>query len=260
MSAAQSFAALPYQAASRELDAAERERLLLEHLPVVRGIARRIHERLPAQVALEDLVQAGVMGLIDALHKYDPAHNAQLGTYARFRIRGAILDSLRAQDWGTRELRRRGRALREAERALEGQLGRAPAAAETAAALGLSLEAYHELAARLHGLAAEEPDEEGTAIEAAASPAPSPYELCRQDETRRLLTEMLEELPERERQILSLYYFEELTMKEVGAVLGIGESRISQIHSGLLRQLRERLRQRLGAPALAGTAAGALLE
>ena len=130
-------AARQYAAPTR-LDAAERERLLLEHLPQVRYIARRIHERLPAQVLLEDLVQAGVVGLIDALHKYDPARNAQLGTYARFRIRGAILDSQRALDWCPRELRRQKRELQAAIAELQEKLGRTPTEEEICAALGMA--------------------------------------------------------------------------------------------------------------------------
>lgn len=248
---------LPY--ATANLDAAERERLLLQHLPEVRFIARRIHERLPQQVLLEDLVQAGVLGLIDALHKYNPGHNAQLGTYARFRIRGAILDSLRALDWSPRELRRQGRELQQAERELQDKLGRAPTAGEIAGALSISAEEYHRLVAALHVL---EPDpgtrageETTSAIDSAVSPEPDPFALCQRSEARAILAEVIADLPEREQQILSLYYFEELTMKEVGAVLGIGESRVSQIHAAVLTRLRGKLRLRLrtNAPAAPGT-------
>lgn len=232
------------------LDAAERERLLLEQLPQVRYIARRIHERLPPQVLLEDLVQAGVVGLIDALHKYDPARNAQLGTYARFRIRGAILDSLRALDWSPRELRRHGRALQEAAAELEEKLGRTPTTDEICAALSLSTDEFHRLQAALHRLDLDHgsgEDDAPAAVNTAPSPDPDPFTLCQQSESRALLARLIEELPEREQQILSLYYFEELTMKEVGAVLGIGESRISQIHAALLVRLRAKLRARLHA-------------
>ncbi|MGH9488484.1 MAG: sigma-70 family RNA polymerase sigma factor [Terriglobales bacterium] len=226
-------------------DAAERERLLLEHLPQVRYLARRIHERLPQQVLLEDLVQAGVVGLIDALHKYDPARNAQLGTYARFRIRGAILDSLRALDWSPRELRRQGRELQAAAAELRDKLGRAPTEDEICQALSLSRTEYQRLLAALDRLEMDggrsEPDAP-PAVEAAVSPDPDPFDLCQRNESKALLAKLISELPERDQQILSLYYFEELTMKEVGQVLGIGESRISQIHSALLTRLRAKLR------------------
>jgi RNA polymerase sigma factor for flagellar operon FliA len=236
-------AARQYAAPTR-LDAAERERLLLEHLPQVRYIARRIHERLPAQVLLEDLVQAGVVGLIDALHKYDPARNAQLGTYARFRIRGAILDSLRALDWSPRELRRQKRELQAATAELQEKLGRTPTEEEICAALGMASSEYHRLVAALDRLELDNGPAEADAapaVEAAASPDPDPFALCQQSEAKEILARLIAELPEREQQVLSLYYFEELTMKEVGAVLGIGESRISQIHSALLARLRTRL-------------------
>ncbi len=247
------------------LDAAERERLLLEHLPQVRYIARRIHERLPQQVLLEDLVQAGVLGLIDALHKYDPARNAQLGTYARFRIRGAILDSLRALDWSPRELRRQKRELQEAAAELQEKLKRAPTEEEICAALSLPVAEYHRLLAALDRLEMDNGRADADApppIDTAVSPDPDPFALCQQTESRELLARLIAELPQREQQILSLYYFEELTMKEVGAVLGIGESRISQIHSALLARLRTRLRSTLGphanpAAAVAGKAPGA---
>ncbi|MGH9475129.1 MAG: sigma-70 family RNA polymerase sigma factor [Terriglobales bacterium] len=229
-------------------DAAERERLLLEHLPQVRYLARRIHERLPQQVLLEDLVQAGVVGLIDALHKYDPARNAQLGTYARFRIRGAILDSLRALDWSPRELRRQGRELQAAAAELQEKLRRAPTAGEICEALSLSSSEYHRLVAALDRLELDagraEPDAP-PAVETAVSPDPDPFQLCERNESKELLARLIAELPPRDQQILSLYYFEELTMKEVGQVLGIGESRISQIHSALLTRMRAKLRATL---------------
>lgn len=239
-----SAAPAPPLAYAAELDAAERERLLLEHLPEVRYIARRIHERLPAQVLLEDLVQAGVMGLIDALHRYDPSRHAQLGTYARFRIRGAILDSLRALDWSPRDLRRRGRELKQAQQSLAERLGREPTAPEVCAALGLELEAYHRLTAALHALESDTGPADGespSALDTAASPDPDPFTQCLAGEDKARLTRAIAELPERDQQLLSLYYFEELTMKEVGAVLGIGESRVSQIHTALLAKLRARL-------------------
>ena len=244
------MATSPHSAACRYedavLDAAERERLLLEHLSEVRFIARRIHERLPPQVQFEDLVQAGVLGLIDALHRYDPAHHTQLSTYARFRIRGAILDSLRALDWGPRELRRRGRELAQAEHSLSERLGRAPTIEEICEYLDITADDYHRLAAALHAsqLESDPGSEEGeglSALDTAVSPEPDPFVLCQRGEARERLTEAIAELPERDQQLLSLYYFEELTMKEVGAVLGIGESRVCQIHSSLMSRLRTRL-------------------
>ena len=130
----------------------EQERVLLEHLPIVRFLARRIHERLPQHVDIEDLVSAGIVGLMDAFAKFDPAKKVQFRSYAQFRIRGAILDSLRTLDWSPRELRRKGRAVEEAIRVLTARLGRAPGEAEIAAAMELNLEEYQQLLGDLKGL------------------------------------------------------------------------------------------------------------
>src|SRR3984893_13311178 len=130
----------------------ERERLLLEHLPQVRYIARRIHDRLPAQVPLEDLVHAGVVGLIDAVEKFDPAKNAQLKSYAKFRIRGSILDSLRELDWSPRHLRRKARQIEEAHRDLKLRLGHVASEPELAVELGMHLEEFQHLLGELRGL------------------------------------------------------------------------------------------------------------
>ena len=130
----------------------EQERVLLDHLPVVRFIARRIHERLPQHVDFEDLVSAGVVGLMDAFTKFDPRKKVQFRSYAQFRIRGAILDSLRTLDWSPRELRRKGRAVEEAIRTLTARLGHAPGEAEVASEMGLGLEEYQQLLGDLKGL------------------------------------------------------------------------------------------------------------
>src|ERR1019366_1218818 len=126
-------------------DPMERERLLLEHLPQVKYIARRIHNRLPAHVPLEDLIHAGVVGLIDAVGKFDPSKNVQLKSYANFRIRGAILDSLREMDWSPRHLRRQARRIDEAHRDLKLRLGRAASEPELAVELGMNLEVFQHL-------------------------------------------------------------------------------------------------------------------
>src|SRR5690349_22534239 len=129
----------------------EEERLLLEHLPIVRFLARRIHERLPQHVDIEDLVSAGVVGLMDAFSKFDPEKKVQFRSYAQFRIRGAILDSLRTLDWSPRDLRRKGRAVEETIRVLTARLGHAPGEAEIATEMGLNLEAYQTLLGDLKG-------------------------------------------------------------------------------------------------------------
>jgi RNA polymerase sigma factor for flagellar operon FliA len=235
------------------LDPQERERLLMEQLPQVRYIAKRIHERLPDHVSLDDLIQAGVLGLIEALDKYDPAKNVQLKSYAKFRIRGAILDSLRELDWSPRSLRREARRIEAAHNTLREKLGRVATEQEVSEELGLDLAEYQKLLGDIRGLDVgslfiEGSDENGSETTERDVPGPvdeDPFHLCVKTEQREALAEAISELSEREQQVLSLYYFEELTMKEVGAVLGVVESRVSQIHTAALIALRSRLRARM---------------
>ena len=245
-------------------NAEERERLLLEHLPQVKYIARRIHDRLPAQVPLDDLIHAGVVGLIDAVEKFDPSKNVQLKSYAKFRIRGAILDSLREMDWSPRHLRRQARRIEEAHRDLKLRLGRVASEPELAKELGMKLEDFQHLLGELRGLdlgslQAESKDpqaEEEMVTYRPGGTDKDPFFLCLHGEIRSHIARALEDLDEKEKQVVTLYYLEELTMKEVGAVLGVGESRVSQIHSAAIVRLRARLGEllRSGAQA-AGTAA-----
>jgi len=246
---------------------ADRERLLMEQLPQVRYIARRIHERLPRHVPFEDLVHAGVVGLIDAFNKFDHDKHVQFSSYAKFRIRGAILDSLRDLDWSPRELRRKARSIDEAYRHLSGILGRAPNTTELAAELRLSLEQLQSLMADIDGLEIGslqiESPRDGKAEDLCEylpnAPEDTPYFRCLRSEMKDLLARVISELPEKEQRVLSLYYFEELTMKEVGTVLDIGESRVSQIHSLAVVHLRTRLTELLSMVATntAANAAGA---
>jgi RNA polymerase sigma factor for flagellar operon FliA len=233
------------------LAAAEREKLLTEHLPEVQYIARRIHERLPAQIPLEDLVHAGVLGLIDAVDKFDPTRHVQLKSYAKFRIRGAILDSLRATDWSPRRLRKQARAVEETFRNLSTALGHAPSELEMAQKLGLGLLEFQQLLGELHGLDlgtlqpdnGEEFDEPADCTYQPNGPEENPFFQCLQSELKSFLAEAMKSLEEKERQVMALYYLEELTMKEVGSVLGIGESRVSQLHSLALVRMRARLQE-----------------
>ncbi|HUI76037.1 MAG TPA: FliA/WhiG family RNA polymerase sigma factor [Candidatus Acidoferrum sp.] len=238
------------------LDPAERQRLLEENLPEVRYIARRIHDRLPAHVPFDDLVHAGILGLIDAVDKFNPQKNVQLKSYARFRIRGAILDSLRQMDWSPRHLRRQARRIEEATRELSAELGRTPAEPEIADKLDISLTEFQQLLGDLRGLDLGslqiESSEEGageTLQIAAHRLEDDPFQLAARAEVRAILADAIGDLDEKERQVLGLYYLEELTMKEVGVILDVGESRVSQIHTAALLRLRSRLAGKLGNPA-----------
>jgi RNA polymerase sigma factor for flagellar operon FliA len=227
----------------------EQERILLEHLPMVRFHARRIHEKLPQHVDLEDLVSAGVVGLMDAFSKFDPAKRVQFRSYAQFRIRGAILDSLRTLDWSPRELRRKGRAVEEAIRVLTARTSRVPGEQEIAAEVGLTLEEYQQLLGDLKGLEIgtlhvernEDSGEEELAY-VPGRPEEDPLFRCLRGELEERLADAIANLPERERLVMTLYYYEEMTMREIGMALGVVESRVSQVHASAVVHLRSALK------------------
>jgi RNA polymerase sigma factor FliA len=228
-----------------ELGRSEQERMMVEHLPIVRFLARRIHERLPQHVDIEDLVSAGVLGLMDAFTKFDPEKKVQFRSYAQFRIRGAILDSLRTLDWSPRDLRRKGRAVEEAIRTLTARFGRTATESEVAAEMNLGLAAYQQLLGELKGLdigtlhmeRSEDSGEEELAY-IPNKPDEDPLFRCLRGEMRQRLADAIAELPERERLVMTLYYYEEMTMKEIGLTLGVVESRVSQIHASAVLHLR----------------------
>ncbi len=233
----------------------QRDKLVMEHLPQVHYIARRIHDRLPPHVPLEDLVHAGILGLMDAVRKYDPKKNVELKHYAKFRIRGAILDSLREGDWGPRALRRQARSVEQAFRDCKARLGREPNETEVAAEMHITLADFQQLLGELRGLdlgSLQADSGDGSGGEErwhyrADAEEEDPFHVCLRSEMLGLLEHAIGELPERERRVLALYHFEELTMKEVGSVMGIGESRVSQIHTEALLRLRARLRDMMQA-------------
>jgi RNA polymerase sigma factor FliA len=196
-------------------------------------------------VELDDLVSAGVVGLIDAFSKFDHKKKVQFKSYAQFRIRGAILDSLRTLDWSPRELRRKGRAVEEAIRTVTQRVGRAPSEQEIAREMTLTLAEYQALLGDLKGLeigslhmerSEDSGDEELAYVPGA--PEDDPLFRCLKGEMKQRLADAIDELPEKERMVLTLYYYEELTMKEIGLTLGVVESRVSQIHSSAVLRLR----------------------
>lgn len=206
------FTASKEGAGATDGSATERDVLLMEHLPTVRYLARRIHERLPQHVELDDLVSAGVVGLIDAFSKFDHTKKVQFKSYAQFRIRGAILDSLRTLDWSPRELRRKGRAVEEAIRAVTHRVGRAPSEQEIAREMGLSLAEYQLLLGDLKGLeigslhmerSEDSGDEELAYVP--GSPEDDPLFRCLKSEMKQHLADAIDELPEKERMVLTLY-------------------------------------------------------
>jgi RNA polymerase sigma factor for flagellar operon FliA len=234
-------------AVSETIGEDERERLILEHLPQVRLIARRIQERLPENVGLDDLVSTGVVGLISAIDNFDPAQNVKLRTYAEYKIRGAILDSLRGLDWAPRQKRRRSKQIEKAIAAAEQRLKRAPAEDEVAAQLEISLEEYHEWLVEIRGLniaslecaGGEQGQDLLNYIPDSGDNLPST--LLERSELERLLAESIGEIPEIERTVLSLYYKEEMTLREIAQIVNLHESRISQLKSQAILRLRGKL-------------------
>ena len=250
----------PPSAIATQALTSEQERVLLEHLPIVRFLARRIHERFPQHVDIEDLVSAGVVGLMDAFSKFDPAKKVQFRSYAQFRIRGAILDSLRTLDWSPRELRRKGRAVEEAIRVLTAHLGRAPSEDEIAARMGIGLADYQQLLGDLKELEIgtlnlernENSGEEELAY-VPGRPEEDPLFRCLRGELEERLTGAIANLPDRERLVMTLYYYEEMTMREIGLALGVVESRVSQVHASAVVHLRAALRDLATNAAVHGT-------
>ena len=224
----------------------EREQLILKHLPLVRYIAKRIHGRLPHSVLLEDLIETGVLGLIEAIQHYDPNQHVDLGAYAKHRIRGAILDSLRALDWGSRQLRKKARDLDEARGIVQTRTGRSAEEEDLAREAGIRVEELRRLQEKLlrldHSALHEQKMDEENGISIEQQPAKrdlDPYRLCLRSEVKELLGEAVSALPKRERQILEQYYYEGSTMKEISLALGVSEARISQLHATALERLRK---------------------
>lgn len=223
--------------------------VIVELLPEVRVIARHMRRHLPPHLSQEDLEQAGVIGLMQATEKFDPYRSVPIKSYARFRIRGAMLDSLRKLDWIPRRLRERSRLLKDARSRLSVTLGRDPEPAEIAAELGLPIHELWRLLAAVDTLDVKQLQDDDPDYVPYAPDAPDadPFSLCAQGEKKAILARAISQLSQRECEVLSLYYFEELTMKEVAAAIGVHQSRISEIHSQALSKLRAKLPRSLAA-------------
>lgn len=245
------MAAAAYSFPVEEVSGEERDRLIIEHLPQVRLIARKIHERLPDTIALDDLLSAGVIGLIQAIDNFDPRQNVKLRTYAEFRIRGAILDSLRETDWAPRMKRRQARDMEAAVARAEQRLRRTPEEAEIAAELGIPVTEYRQ---RLTEIAALDIGELEYLREDSETPLLIRYVAARDEESpamqleraelERLIAGAIDSIPKIERTVLSLYFYEELTLKEIGEVVDLHFSRVSQIKSQAILRLRNAISKR----------------
>lgn len=228
----------------------QKDDLVKEYAPLIKFVAQKIAVRLPSNIELDDLISAGVIGLMDAIDKYDPSRDNKFKTYAEFRIRGAILDELRAQDWVPRSIRDKAKLLDKTIIALEADLGRTPEDEEVAAHLNITMDEFHELVNQVRPVSLLSIDEqqsfgdtdkksiinliEGTKLN-------NPFNQLNMKTVKDAIAVAIDGLPERQRLVLSLYYYEDLNLKEIGQVLRVTESRVSQLHAQAVTRLRARL-------------------
>ena len=224
----------------------KRDQTVLDHLPLVKAIAIRVHENLPVHVDLDDLVHAGILGLFDAVSKFDPGKQVAFSSYAKHRIKGAILDSLRQLDWATRDLRRRHKQVEAATRDLAGELKRNPTDAELAARLGVDESRWRQIMVDLRNVGLVSASSRGNGDnlpppDFPGLPDSQPDVMCAREQLKSMLSIAMQALPERYQKVVMLYYSKEMTMKEIGGVLGINESRVSQIHKSALEKMANAL-------------------
>lgn len=224
--------------------------MLRQYSPLVRRLAHQMMAKLPANVEVDDLIQVGMIGLADALSRFDPAQGVQIETFATQRIRGAMLDELRGADWLSRGTRKQQRDIEKAVHRLEQRLGRAPHESEIAVEMGLSLDDYQEMLGKVRGtqliyledMSGDEGDQDFLDRHV-ADRGSDPQHLLQDDRMRHALVEAVKKLPEREQLVMSLYYEEDMNLKEIAAVLGVTESRVCQLHSQSIARLRVKLRE-----------------
>ncbi len=239
---------------SPKVDPGYQEQMVLQYAPLIRYIASRLALRLPSHISQDDLVSSGIIGLMDAIQKFDPGKNINFKTYAEFRIKGAMLDELRSLDWTPRSVRKKSHLLENAYAQLQKSLGRPAEAEEVAQLLGLDLEDFHHLLdeTKTVSLVALEGRKTGggnLSLSEADLPEILHDENLRDSflevhfaELQEIMVRAIESLPDKEKLLISLYYYEELTMKEIGQIMGYTESRISQLHTQAMYRLRPKLR------------------
>jgi RNA polymerase sigma factor for flagellar operon FliA len=230
-----------------------KDQIVLEHTALIKYIVNRIAVRLPSHIDLDDLYSTGVIGLIDAIDKYDPEKNCKFKTYAEFRIKGAILDQLRSLDWVPRSVRQKSRKLERAYGEIEQRLGRAATDDEVADSLGLEIDKFHTMLNQVRGISMvnleevrgtnSDGDRTGTFADIIEDVhSENPFASLKLLETKNVISDTIGLLPEKERLVVSLYYYEDLNMKEIGGILGITESRVCQIHTKAVMRLRSKLK------------------
>lgn len=231
-------------------DFTERDRLITEYAPLVKYIAHRIAMRLPPQIEVDDLINSGILGLIDAIEKFDPSKEVKFKTYAEIRIKGAILDELRAMDWIPRSIRKVINRLVDAYHEMEQKLGRPARDEEIAEQLGLKIEEFYELIKQAAGVPlisldglVDRDEKRRNILSCLEDPkSDNAFGILGLSEIKDVIVKAIDDLPEKEKQVISLYYYDELTMKEIGKVLDLTESRVSQIHTKAVLRLRVRIK------------------
>ena len=245
--------AIKQQAAEEiEITTENREEVIKRYSPMIKYVANRIAMRLPPHIEVDDLISVGVLGLMDAISKYDSSRGAKFKTYAEFRVRGAILDELRAMDWVPRSIRQKASNVDKVVQTLQAKLSRSPEDEEVAKEMGITLDQFHNTLNETKSIPifsledlgiAKESGEQQSLLDCLAGKADAdPQTQIRLIELKEIIAKAIDALPEKERLMVSLYYYEELTMKEIGAVLEITESRVSQIHSKAVYRLRTKLK------------------
>jgi RNA polymerase sigma factor for flagellar operon FliA len=221
----------------------QRDQRIVDNVALVKRIAYHMISRLPSAIQVEDLIQAGMIGLIEASKHYDPSQGASFETYAGIRVRGAMLDEVRHSDWSPRSLHRKMRELNEAVRDIENKTGRDARDHEVAEQLGIGLDEYHTIlrdSASSKVFSLDQADDEGHALNLSSADK-EPFSALQKEGFQQALAQSIGELPEREQMVMSLYYNDELNMKEIGQVLDISESRVCQIHNQSLGKIRQKL-------------------
>jgi RNA polymerase sigma factor for flagellar operon FliA len=241
-----------YKDEPSKLTAQQKDKLILEYAPLIKFIAQKIAIRLPSNIELDDLISSGVIGLMDAIDKYDSSRDNKFKTYAEFRIRGAILDELRAQDWVPRSVRDKAKLLDRTMMELEVQLGRVANDEEVAARLNMTLDEFYDLVNQVRPVSVLSIDDQATFSNVDKKSILNLLESCKLNNpfnqlnlksVKEIVAKAIEELPERQRLVLSLYYYEDLNLKEIGTVLRVTESRVSQLHAQAVSRLRTKLTQ-----------------
>jgi RNA polymerase sigma factor for flagellar operon FliA len=239
-----------FKANAKKVTNAQKKKIIKEYAPLVKFIAQKIAIRLPANIELDDLLSAGVIGLMDAIDKYDPARDNKFKTYAEFRIRGAILDELRAQDWIPRSMREKAKNVERSFARLEQRLGRTPTEEEAARDMGMSLQDFQETLHQCKSISLMSLDEVGTFANGdrkslvgllESGKSSNPLVQLAGTELKEVVAKAIQDLPEKQRMVLSLYYYEDLNLKEIGEVLEVTESRVSQLHTQAVLRLRAKL-------------------